>query len=85
MFYISGSSNRCRPVPFNVRPGRRYIFYAKKVSAGRFVPVAIPDVAIKKTRKLVRKLTCKDCGKFHLILDSNFFKFVPYSDMETDS
>ena len=86
LFNISGSSNRCRPVPFNVRPGRRYIFYAKKVSAGRFVPVAIPDVAIKKTRKLVRKLTCKDCGRSHLILTGlKFLKFIQYSDKETDS
>ena len=54
---------KCRPVHFNIRSGRKYIFYVKRVSAGRYVSVAIPDQLNRKSRKISKKLLCKNCGK----------------------
>ena len=59
----SGIVQKCRPVHFNIRSGRKYIFYVKKVSAGRYVAVAIPDQLNRKSRKTSKKLLCSKCGK----------------------
>ena len=59
----NGMVQKCRPVHFNIRSGRKYIFYVKRVSAGRYVSVAIPDQLNRKSRKISKKLLCKNCGK----------------------
>ena len=71
----SGSMQKCRPVHFNIRSGRKYLFYVKKVSAGRYVSVAIPDQLNRKSRKASKKLLCSNCGKNKRILNLNVFEY----------
>jgi len=58
----SGSHrNYCQPVSFDVKAGRKYAVYVKKVATGRYVAIAQPDVYTKKVRKAARKLLCQKC------------------------
>ena len=68
----------CRPVHFNIRPGKKYLFYVKKVSAGRYVSVAIPDPLNRKSRKASKKLLCPNCGKQLCLKNDNEYIFVNY-------
>ena len=36
--------NACPPVPFSVRSGRKYLIFVKKISVGRYVAVAEPEI-----------------------------------------
>jgi len=56
-----GHRNHCQPVSFDVKAGRKYAVYVKKVATGRYVAVAQPDVYTKKVRKAARKLLCQKC------------------------
>ena len=63
--------NACPPVPFNVRTGRKYLLFVKKISAGRYAAVAVPEQVKEKSRKAILKTFCPGtagCGKFHLII-----------------
>ena len=59
----SQNNNKCMPVSFDIKNGRKYLIYVKKVSTGRYVAVATPDLYTRKSRKVARKLLCKNCGK----------------------
>ena len=67
---------KCRPVHFNIRPGKKYLFYVKKVSAGRYVSVATPDPLNRKSRKASKKLLCPNCGKQLFLKNDNEYIFV---------
>jgi len=56
-----GHRTHCQPVSFDVKAGRKYAVYVKKVATGRYVAVAQPDVYTKKVRKAARKLLCQKC------------------------
>ncbi len=55
--------NACPPVPFNVRTGRKYLIFVRKLALGRYVAVAEPELVRKKTRKAVRRTFCPGCGE----------------------
>ncbi len=55
--------NACPPVPFNVRTGRKYLIFVRKLALGRYVAVVEPELVRKKTRKAVRRTFCPGCGK----------------------
>lgn len=55
--------NACPPVPFNVRSGRKYLIFVKKLSVGRYVAMAEPEVVRKKTRKALLRTFCPGCGE----------------------
>jgi hypothetical protein len=57
----SQSNRHCLPVNFDVRTGRKYVIYVKKVSSGRYVAIAQPDQYTRKVRKAARKLLCQNC------------------------
>lgn len=63
--------HQCLPVSFNVKTGRKYVVYVKKVATGRYVAIAQPDVYTKKVRKAAKKLLCQNCGKFRVKNDIN--------------
>lgn len=54
--------HQCLPVTFNVKTGRKYAVYVKKVATGKYVAIAQPDVYTKKVRKAAKKLLCQNCG-----------------------
>ena len=56
--------NACPPVPFNVRTGRKYLIFVRKLALGRYVAVAEPELVRKKTRKAVRRTFCPGCGEY---------------------
>ena len=60
---LKGSN--CPPVPFNVKSGRKYLIFVKKIKTpGRYVAVAEPELVRKKTLKAVKHvLGCSKCGK----------------------
>ena len=63
--------NACPPVPFNVRTGRKYLLFVKKIAAGRYAAVAVPEQVKEKSRKAILKTFCpgtSGCGEFHLII-----------------
>lgn len=51
----------CPPVPFNVRSGKKYILFVKKMSPGRYVSVFQPETLKKKVRKAIKKTFCSNC------------------------
>lgn len=58
-------ASNCPPVPFNVKSGRKYLIFVKKIKTpGRYVAVAEPELVRKKTLKAVKHiLGCSKCGK----------------------
>jgi len=58
-----GRTSSCPPVSFNVRSGRRYLIFVKKIKTpGRYVAVAEPALVRKKTLKAVKHvLGCSKC------------------------
>ena len=42
--------NACPPVPFNVRSGRKYLIFVKKISVGRYVGVAEPELVREEVK-----------------------------------
>jgi len=55
------SRHPCLPVSFDVKMGRKYVIYVKKIGVGRYAAIAQPDVFNKKTRRAARKLLCPNC------------------------
>jgi len=55
--------SNCPPVPFNVKSGRKFIIFVKKIKTpGRYVAVAQPELVRKKTLKAVKHiLGCPKC------------------------
>jgi hypothetical protein len=58
--------NACPPVPFNVRTGRKYLIFVRKLALGRYVAVAEPELVRKKTRRAVRRTFCPGCGEYNI-------------------
>jgi len=56
-------SSNCPPVPFNVKSGRKFLIFVKKIKTpGRYVAVAEPELVRKKTLKAVKHvLGCSKC------------------------
>ena len=57
----------CLPVSFDVKMGRKYVIYVKKIAVGRYAAIAQPDVYSKKVRRAARKLLCSNCGMFFIL------------------
>jgi len=56
-------ASNCPPVPFNVKSGRKFLIFVKKIKTpGRYVAVAEPELVRKKTLKAVKHvLGCSKC------------------------
>ena len=58
-------SRKCQfPVRFNVRSGKKYLIFIRKLGPARYVAVAQPQSWTKEIKRMSRKLLCKSCGEF---------------------
>ena len=60
--YLRLRFNKCLNKPFLL--GKSYIFYLAQEGQR---PMARPDLANKKVRRLIKQLACKNCGNFDTI------------------